>query len=109
MGINAEFKEWLRALPKNVQAKTDQELRSTAETLAAAIRAAVPVGKTGNLARSVRVTRREGSHFLLVEAGGELTTKTVREGYTVPSKGRRRPHGKAFSIVRGQSVRYDYA
>lgn len=50
-----------------------------AERLAEAIRAAAPV-KTGALRDSVKVRRARGGFTFMVSAGGEGTTKEIRQG-----------------------------
>jgi hypothetical protein len=82
----ARFKAYLALLPESLRAPVNAEIRKQADQLAALMKTAAPKGKTGNLARSVRVEMQELRAF--IRAGGALTTKPVRKG---------------------QSAQYDYA
>lgn len=78
--MSAELQSWFKSLPGKVQREFAKDLKRIADGLAEDIRRAAPVGETGRLKESVRVTRGRKSLELYVEAGGPLTTKEVRGG-----------------------------
>lgn len=83
-----DLQSWFKALPGKLQRELAGQLKEIADELASDIRAAAPAGETGRLKESVRVRRGRKTLELYVEAGGDLTTKDVRQG---------------------SGVRYDYA
>jgi HK97 gp10 family phage protein len=78
--LSDELQSWFQQLPRNLQRELAGGLREIADELAAAIRQEAPEGQSGRLRQSVRVRRGRKTLELFVEAGGELTTKAVREG-----------------------------
>lgn len=76
-----ELQQWFEALPGNLEAEVADEFAQIVdEELVGPIRDAARQGKTGNLKASVR--KEEGSNEVewIVEAGGPLTTKNIRDG-----------------------------
>lgn len=76
---------YLKKLPDRLRRDMAATLEDVATDLSNAIRDAAPQGKTGNLKRSVRVTKGRHDLELFVDAGGDLTTKEVRKGSGEPS------------------------
>lgn len=76
----AQFQDLMRNIPPAVAKELAAGVQEQAQRLAETQRAAAVRGRTGNLAKSVRV--EQGRHPLqrLVKAGGPLTTKPVRTG-----------------------------
>lgn len=73
------FQRRLQAIPKGVRAAVQPALQKSAEEVAAAARVLAPEDD-GDLRRSIRV--EAGPHELArtVAAGGDLTTRPVRDG-----------------------------
>lgn len=70
----------LRRLPAGVEEAARAELKTQVDDLAGAIRRATPVGKTGNLLKSIEVRPGRRPLSYIVSAGGPLTTVKVRKG-----------------------------
>ncbi len=75
-----DLQKWFRDLPYKLKRELAGGLRDIADDLADAIRDAAHEGPTGNTKKSVRVRRGRNTLELYVEAGGELTTKQIRQG-----------------------------
>jgi HK97 gp10 family phage protein len=75
---------YIGRLPTRLKRELAEELRRQADGLADAIRAAAPQGETGKLRASVEVRRGRGTLSLVVTAGGDDTTKEVRQGSGQP-------------------------
>lgn len=76
---------YLNSLPDKVQAEISHAIRTEAERLSAAQRAALKAleqspDETGNLKESCTVVPGANDLEFIVQAGGELTTVEVREG-----------------------------
>lgn len=84
----ARFKAMTKALQEEVRRETISDLNAAADGLVVTMRAAAPLGPTGNLRQSIRKEPGKGDMRVRVVAGGPLTTVEVR---------------------RGSGVRYDYA
>lgn len=69
----------LDAIPQAAKDAIADSLTKGADEMAARMVYLAPMGETGNLKKSIRKTRIANNH-VRVEAGGELTTKPVREG-----------------------------
>lgn len=78
--MSDELQSWFQQLPRKLQRELATGLRDIADELAEDIRREAPEGETGKLKQSVRVRRGRGTLELFVEAGGDLTTRQVREG-----------------------------
>jgi HK97 gp10 family phage protein len=76
---NAELDQYLGDLSFKVRRELATAIKAEADRLADAIRAAAPV-KTGALRDSVKVRRTRNDLTLYVDAGGDATTKEVRQG-----------------------------
>src|SRR5690349_12486336 len=79
MAADDEMSRYFDHLPFAVKRQLAEAIKVEADKLAEAIRAETPVD-TGALRDSVQVRRRRGDLSLEVVAGGDLTTKEVREG-----------------------------
>lgn len=74
-----EFDRQLEELSFKVRRELVTAIRTEADRLADAVKAAAPV-KTGALRDSVKVRRTRNDLTLYVTAGGEATTKEIRQG-----------------------------
>lgn len=104
-----DLQKWLGSLSGKLAAELEDGLEEIANDLADDIRDAAPQGETGNLKRSVSVTKGRRPLSYLVEAGGDLTTR-----YYDRSTGYRREitigQGDNANVPRGNAaVSYDYA
>lgn len=79
-----EVNQWFRSVPMKVRRELARFILDEANTLRDLIKDAARKGQTSNLSESVRVSRGRGTLGLVVQAGGELTTKEVRGGSGVP-------------------------
>lgn len=79
-----QFQQLMERIPKAIAGDLGKGVDEQAHRLAEVMRSVAPVGPTGNLRRSIRVS--PGKHPLQkrVTAGGELTTVEVRSGSGVP-------------------------
>ena len=80
---NQELDRYLGDLSFKVRRELATAIRTEADRLADAIKAAAPV-KTGALRDSVQVRRTRNDLTLYVTAGGDATTKEVRQGSGEP-------------------------
>lgn len=80
---NQELDRYLGDLSFKVRRELATAIRIEADRLADAIKAAAPV-KTGALRDSVQVRRTRNDLTLYVTAGGDATTKEVRQGSGEP-------------------------
>lgn len=76
---DAELQDWFSGLSFKVKKQLARDIRNEADRLAAAIKAAAPVA-SGALRDSVQVRRKKSDVDLEVTAGGDATTKEIREG-----------------------------
>jgi hypothetical protein len=74
---DSDLQSWFDEMPDDVQRKMSPRLKTAADELAGAIKDAAP-RKKGDLAESVQV--RETDDGFEVTAGGDLTTKQIRDG-----------------------------
>lgn len=79
MAIDDELQRYLGQLPFKMKRQLAGAIKTEADRLASAIKAAAPF-KTGTLRESVKVRRKRNDLDLEVTAGGEATTKEVRNG-----------------------------
>lgn len=77
-----ELQSWFRDMPYKLRREFAGKFAQLVQEFAGELREDAPVGKTGRTKQSVRVTRGSHSLELNVEAGGPLTTKSVRKGQT---------------------------
>lgn len=80
-----DLDDYLNSLPDNIAAEIDDAIKAQAERLSDAQKQALrsieqPPSETGNLEASCVVVPGDQPLEYLVQAGGELTTKEVREG-----------------------------
>ena len=78
-GPDAELQSWFSGLSYKTKRKLAVVIKEQADQLADAIKAAAPV-RSGRLRDSVQVRRRRNELDLEVTAGGDATTKEVRQG-----------------------------
>jgi hypothetical protein len=81
--MSEELQSWFRQLPRALQRELAAGMKEIADGLADEIRAEAQQGESGRLKESVHVRRGRKSLELFVEAGGDLTTKQVRDGADV--------------------------
>lgn len=74
-----ELQDWFSGLSFKVKKQLARDIRNEADRLAAAIKAAAPVA-SGALRDSVQVRRKKSDTELEVTAGGDTTTREIREG-----------------------------
>ncbi|MCP2209457.1 HK97 gp10 family phage protein [Bradyrhizobium diazoefficiens] len=84
-----DFDDFLQSLPDKLTEKLSPILREQAERLSQAQRAALQAleqspDETGHLEESCVVVPGSNDLEFIVQAGGELTTKEVRDGSSVP-------------------------
>lgn len=80
---NAELDQYLGNLSFKVRRELATAIKAEADRLADAIKAAAPV-KTGALRDSVKVRRTRNDLTLYVTAGGDATTREIRQGSGEP-------------------------
>jgi len=99
---DAEVQSWFDGLSYKVKRQLAAAIKEQADGLAEAIKAAAPV-RSGKLRDSVKVRRRKNELDLEITAGGDDTTKELRQGsgaaydYALATDidGQRRPMGTA--------------
>lgn len=77
----ARFKRRLAKIPVEVRAATAAQALLSAATLVVALKGSSPK-ESGRLASSVRLESARSPDHFLVKAGGQATTKPVRNGQT---------------------------
>jgi len=75
-----EVQTYFRNLAFAKKREVARAVKEAAEELRNAIAPHAPRGATGNTQRSVRVTRTRNELTFVVRAGGQLTSRAVREG-----------------------------
>jgi hypothetical protein len=106
----AAVKARLARLPPAIRKATAGAVAKEADGLAEAVRRAAPKGKTGNLAKSVRVEPGDHEGAMRVVVGGPLTTKKI--GARTYNRFVAIGSGDTAGRVKtpgGESVVYDYA
>lgn len=110
MAVDDEMQRYIADLPFKVKRELVTTIKSEADKLADAVKAAAPVA-TGALRDSVKVRRTRNDLTLFVTAGGEATTKYYDRATGYESEvviDGRDNSGKAKQAD-GQGVGYDYA
>jgi hypothetical protein len=85
---NQDLQDYLNGLPDKLREQLSEAIQEQAELLSQAQRSALQsleqTDETGDLEASCVVVPGESALEYIVQAGGELTTKEVREGSGVP-------------------------
>lgn len=104
------FKRLTRELQLEVAREAIAELDAAADELVEQMQAVVPVGKTGNLRKSIRKATTDRPTRVKILAGGPLTTKEFRKGAAF-ARDVVLGSGDTRGIAKGGSgrLKYDYS
>ena len=110
MAVDDEMQRYIADLPFKVKRELVTAIKSEADKLADAVKAAAPVA-TGALRDSVKVRRTRNELTLFVTAGGEATTKYYNRdtGYESEVVIDGRDNSGKAKQADGAGVGYDYA